>query len=65
MTSVVGNQKTKSSELHRVGRCLKGLIDGKKVFRFIGETPRREKVPMRPSRYWIEEGYYNRNILDE
>jgi hypothetical protein len=65
MTSVAGKQEKRTTDIHRIGRCLKGLIDGKKVFRFIDEAPRREKVPMRPSRYWIEEEYYSRNLLDE
>ncbi len=65
MAGVVGKNNVQVSGILRVGRCLKGLIDGRAVFRFASEEPKRMKVNRRPGGSWIKEGWFSRNLLDE
>jgi hypothetical protein len=65
MTSVVEKQNVRTKSIYRVGRCLKGLVDGKTVFRFVDQQPRREVVKRRPADSWLAEGFYSGNLLDE
>lgn len=65
MASVLGNKTAAGKELTRVGRCLRGWVDGKSVFRFIEEEPRRQKLHRRPHRFWFLDGWFTHNLLDE
>lgn len=65
MASVVGKAKKQTAVLTRMGRCLRGLIDGKAVYRYVREMPRpvgRKPVSLSA---WMEDGFYSRNLLDE
>jgi len=65
MASVVGKIGTQAAKLFRVGRCLRGSIDGKAVFRFTREVPKQVRTVRRPGSYWIREGWFSANLLDE
>ena len=49
----------------RTDRCLKGLIHGKAIFRVTNCRPERIGVRRRPSRYWVEAGWFSEDLLDE
>jgi len=65
MASVVGKQKSRIEAVFKVGRCLRGLVDGKAVFRFVSEPARREKIRSSPAGDWIKQGWFSNNLLDE
>jgi hypothetical protein len=65
MASVVGKTKKQMTVLTKIGRCLRGLIDGKAVYRYVRETPRTTGTKSNSLTAWIEDGFYSRNLLDE
>lgn len=58
-------QRSTVKGIFRVGRCLRGLIDGNAVFRFANETAKRITTPARPRKEWFQDGWFSRNLLDE
>jgi hypothetical protein len=65
MASVVGKTKKQTTVLMRIGRCLRGLIDGKAVYRYVRENPRPVGMKSNSLKAWMEDGFYSRNLLDE
>jgi len=67
MASVVGKNKAQAEVkgIFSVGRCLRGWIDGKTVYRFAREVSRQAKVTKKPGGAWISEGWFNSNLLEE
>ncbi len=65
MAGVVGKNKAQAKGIWTVGRCLRGWIDGKTVFRFAREMSRPAKVVRRPGGAWLEEGWFSANLLEE
>lgn len=65
MAGVVGNTKKQTEIVKKIGRCLRGWIDGKTVYRYIREMPRVVDIKPRSLKSWIEDGFYSRNLLDE
>jgi hypothetical protein len=65
MAGVVGKNGSRVRGIFRIGRCLRGWIDGQSVFRFVGETPKHIKTAARPRKWWFDEGWFSRNLLDE
>jgi|WetSurMetagenome_2_1015567.scaffolds.fasta_scaffold1500678_1 hypothetical protein len=65
MAGVVGKNKGQAKEMFCVGRCLRGWIDGKTVFRFVREISRPVKVNRRPGGARFEEEWFSVNLLDE
>jgi hypothetical protein len=65
MASVVGKNKAQVKEIFSVGRCLRGLIDGKTIFRFAREISQQAKVKRKPGGAWVSEGWFSSNLLDD
>jgi len=65
MASVLKKNEARAHKVCRVGRCLRGWIDGESVFRYFEESPARIKQNRRLSEVWFEEGWFSRNLLDE
>jgi hypothetical protein len=65
MASVVGKTKKNVTVLMRIGRCLRGLVDGRAIYRYVKEPPAPACVRSRTIKTWIEDGYYSKNLLDE
>jgi hypothetical protein len=65
MASVLGKHGARVERIVRMGRCLRGWVDGRTVFRFTEEEPTRVRVTRRPGLARVEEGWFARNLLDE
>ena len=65
MASVLGKHGARTERIVRMGRCLRGWVDGKTVFRFAEEEPTRVRVPRRPGLDRVEEVWFVRNLLEE
>jgi len=65
MAGVVGKRNDQARGIFWVGRCLRGLIDGKATYRYTQESPRQVRVKHCPKRSWFEDGWFSRNLLDE
>ena len=65
MASVLGRNEIDITEIICVGRCLRGLLDGEAIFRYVGQEPRKIRLVERIPSIWFEEGWYSRNLLDE
>jgi hypothetical protein len=65
MASVVGKTKKKMTVLVKIGRCLRGWVDGRAVYRYVKENPRSTGDRSTCLKDWIEDGYFSKNLLDE
>jgi hypothetical protein len=65
MASVLGKHGSRVERIVRMGRCLRGWVDGKAIFRFTEEEPRRVRVARRPGLTRVEEGWFARDLLEE
>ncbi len=64
MASVI-KDKQKEIFLTEVGRCLMGYVDGKKKFKYADGERRVVKIRQKPSKKWIEDGWFSRDLLND
>ena len=65
MAGIAKKKRKMAKRTLQVGRCLEGYVDGQVRFRFAEEVPKELIVSRRPAKYWIDQGWFSANILDD